>query len=92
MNNEVRDLAKVFSIFSNEVRLCILLNLYENNEKNVTSLQKCANVSQSMVSQQLAKLKDNKVIVSTKRGNEVFYTIVDQDIIDFIKYIKKDKH
>lgn len=88
MEKNIKELATIFDILSNEVRLCILINLYKNHKKNVGSLQVCANVSQSVVSQQLAKLKSMGIITSTKVGNEVFYSISDKEIISIIKNLR----
>ncbi len=88
MKRNVKEMANIFDILSNEVRLCILLNLCKNYEKNVGSLQSCAKASQSVVSQQLAKLKAMGIISSTKVANEVFYSIVDEDVASIIKNLK----
>lgn len=65
MNNS-KNLSSLFDILSNEVRLCVLSNLYFNGEKNVTELQACSDSSQSNVSQQLSKLKALGIIESRK--------------------------
>lgn len=88
MKKNIKEYASIFDVLSNEVRLCILVNLCRNHEKNVGSLQSCAKVSQSVVSQQLAKLKIMGIITSTKVGNEVFYSIVNKEIIDIINNLK----
>lgn len=80
MKNKITQLSKVFKILSNEVRLCILLNLQLNGEQKVGDLQHCANSSQSFVSQQLAKLKALDIITSKKVGNEVFYSIKNTEV------------
>lgn len=85
MNNKIIKLAKIFDILSNEVRLCILMNLYNNKDKNVSGLQECSNASQSVVSQQLSKLKALGIITSNKIGNEVFYSISNKEIENIIK-------
>ncbi len=85
MKKNIYEMAQLFDVLSNEVRLCILLNLFNNQEKNVGGLQNCAKVSQSVVSQQLAKLKLNQIICCKKVGNEVFYSICDEDIKIILK-------
>lgn len=87
MEQELKNLSKMFDILSNEVRLCILFNLCLNGEKKVGDLQTCANSSQSFVSQQLSKLKDLGIIVSRKEGTEVYYSICDERISQLIKLI-----
>lgn len=93
MNNENRTkkYADLFDILSNEVRLCILTSLCMNNEKNVTGLQYCAKTSQSVVSQQLSKLKAMGIITAKKVSNEVYYSIIDKEIERIIKQIVLDE-
>lgn len=90
--NKSKELSSLFDILSNEVRLCVLSNLYFNGEKNVTELQACSDSSQSNVSQQLSKLKALGIIESRKVGNEVYYKIINKDISDIIKVIMEEKH
>ena len=89
MKKQITNLAKMFDILSNEVRLCILVNLYLHGEKNVTDLKECADSSQSFVSQQLSKLKDLGIIEARKRGVEVYYSIKDPEIKRVIEQINR---
>lgn len=79
--------AEMFKMLSNPVRLCILTNLVMNKKRNVSELIVCSNVTQSLVSQQLAKLKLAGIITCEKFGNEVYYEIKDEKIINVIKII-----
>jgi ArsR family transcriptional regulator len=85
MKKNVKELADIFDILSNEVRLCILASLCKFKEKNVGGLQECARKSQSVVSQQLSKLKSLGIITSRKVANEVYYSIANKDIEAIIK-------
>ena len=76
--------AEIMKMLSNPVRLCILTNLIKNGRKNVSELIVCSNVTQSLVSQQLSKLRLAGIIVSEKIGNEVYYEIKDEKIIKII--------
>lgn len=87
MKDELEKKAEVFKMLSNPVRLCILLNLIKNGTKNVSELSVCSCVSQSLMSQQLAKLKLAKVISCNKQKNEVYYEIVDRDVEEIIKKV-----
>lgn len=88
------EIAKIFDILSNEVRLCTIINLTKNKELKVSDLQNCANSSQSFVSQQLSKLKDLKIVDCRKEGSEVYYSLIDNKIkkviedLDLINKIK----
>ena len=85
MKKEISHMSEIFKILSNDVRLCILSNLYKNGESKVTQLQECAGASQSLVSQQLSKLRAANIISADKRGNEVYYSIKDDEIRKIIK-------
>lgn len=87
--NEVIKIADMFKMLSNPIRLCILMNLSHGESKNVTQLIHCSNVTQSSVSQQLAKLKLAGIIKSNKVGSEVYYELKDQKILDIINYVMK---
>ena len=47
MKQKITEMSNIFKILSNEVRLCILVNLCGGEEKRVTELQCCSNSSQS---------------------------------------------
>lgn len=91
MKNKITQLSKVFKIFSNEVRLCILLNLQLNGEQKVGDLQHCTDSSQSFVSQQLAKLKALDIITSRKVGNEVYYSIKNTEVGEILNGLQAKK-
>ena len=87
MKQKISHMSENFKILSNDVRLCILSNLYRNGESKVNQLQECAGVSQSLVSQQLSKLRIANIISADKRGNEVYYSIKNEEIKRIIKII-----
>lgn len=87
MKEELNKNAELFKMLSNPVRLCILTNLARNNRRNVSDLIVCSNVTQSLVSQQLSKLKLAGIITSEKIGNEVYYELKDEKILKIIKMI-----
>ena len=85
MKQSITEMSNIFKILSNEVRLCILVNLCNSEEKRVTDLQCCSNSSQSFVSQQLSKLKALGIVSSHKNGVETYYYLTDKKICDIIK-------
>lgn len=85
MKKNITEMANIFKILSNDVRLCILANLCFNGEKKVTDLQNCAGASQSFVSQQLSKLKALNIVESRKEGLEIYYSLKDKRICSIIK-------
>lgn len=65
-------------------RLCIIKGLIEN-KCNVTGIQECLQIPQSTVSQHLAKLKSAGIIDGKRKGLEICYSVVDQEVIELVK-------
>ena len=53
-----------------------ILECLENGPLNVTNIQITLRVEQSIVSQQLKRLREIGVVIGEKKGSQVFYTIV----------------
>ena len=72
--------AKTYKLLANEKRLEILNNIkYE--EKSVEQLVKILGVSKANVSQHLALLRHAGIVEARRSGLNVFYKIVDPEII-----------
>lgn len=71
-------------------RLCIVKGLIEN-KCNVTKIQECLQLPQSTVSQHLAKLKAAGIIDGERKGLEICYRVIDEDIVNIVKIILKDE-
>lgn len=89
MKEEMIKNAEILKMLSNPVRLCILVNLARNKRRNVTELITCSNVTQSLVSQQLSKLRLSGIITCEKIGNEVYYELKDEKILKIINLLFK---
>lgn len=70
-------------------RLCIIKGLIEGG-CNVTKIQECLGLPQSTVSQHLSKLKAAGIIDGERKGLEVCYSVIDDDIINIAKILLKD--
>ncbi|MGE1028003.1 ArsR/SmtB family transcription factor, partial [Bacillus sp. GMs2/2] len=55
---------------------------------NVSELQKLLRVPQSTMSQQLIKLKQCKIVSYERKGNEVYYIVSDEKVIEGMKRIE----
>ena len=64
----------VYSAVGSEVRAKLLLCLYKKS-KNVSELIHICGLSQSAVSQHLAKLKSAKLVETKKVGKEIQYSL-----------------
>lgn len=89
---EIKDKSKELSAFmkviSHEKRL-LMLCLLLDWEKSMTELQEMLEMNQSLMSQFSTKMKDLGYIQSEKRGKEVFYSLCDPKVEEFMKALKK---
>ena len=66
------ELARLFSVLSNQNRIRIVEEI-GHDEVCVNTLQERLGISHSAVSQQLAILRTNRLVVERKEGRKVFY-------------------
>ncbi len=64
----------LYSAFGNKIRAKLILCLSKKSQ-NVTELIKNCTLSQSAVSQHLAKLRRSGIVVTTKSGQTVQYSL-----------------
>lgn len=72
-------LSEVFKTIGDPTRIKILWCL-DNNEMCVCDIANALNISKSLVSHQLAVLRNKKIVKSRKFGKEVYYTLDDEHI------------
>lgn len=72
---KLADRARLLKVLSHPYRLCIVRGL-SKNKYNVTKMQECLGISQSAISQHLAKLRECGVIMGVRNGKEVCYEVV----------------
>ena len=76
----------IFSAVGNEVRAKLILCLAEK-PKNVTDLICNCGLSQSAVSQHLAKLKESGIVECSKKGKEMWYSLKDHRLADVCRLL-----
>ncbi len=76
--NILNKASQCLKVLANPLRLKILF-LIKEKPMNVSSLEKITGASQSNVSQHLAVMRYNGMVKQEKRGNEVYYTVVDNN-------------
>lgn len=81
------NVANIMKNFSNKDKLAILCFLW-NEEKNVSEIMECSNISQSQISQYLWKMKLEWILESDKKWKEVFYKISNIKILELISSMK----
>lgn len=67
----------------------LILCFLGKTEKNVSDIHECCELSQSQVSQYLWKMKLEWLLESNKKWKEVFYKILDNQVLEIISALKK---
>ena len=69
----------LLKLLANRFRLQILCALVEG-EKSAGEIESMLDISQSAVSQHLARLRDEQVVVTERRGQMVFYRLASIEV------------
>lgn len=87
------ELAKLFSILSNPNRIRIVEELRQG-ELSVNELQDLLGITHAAVSQQLAVLRTNRIVVERREGRNVFYHLKNPQLAAWVlagvKFISPD--
>ncbi|AJG91435.1 helix-turn-helix transcriptional regulator (plasmid) [Bacillus tropicus] len=81
--------ADILRMLGHPMRLMIVRELILKGPLNVSGLQKLLRVPQSTMSQQLAKLKQIKMVSYERKGNEIYYIVSDEKVIESMKGIER---
>lgn len=84
---QIRKRATLLKALANPIRLCIVRELLTGGERNVSSMQRCLELSQTTVSQHLARLRDMGIIQGERKGTEVFYCLIDPRAAAIVKIL-----
>ena len=80
--------ARVIRVLGHPLRLRIL-ELLEGGERNVADLQDELGASQAVISQQLAILRAEDVVVPRREGPRVFYRIIEPKVSHILDCIRQ---
>jgi ArsR family transcriptional regulator len=78
--SQATEVAGILRALANERRLMILCKLVELGESNVTSLADAVGLTQSALSQHLAKMRDEKIVAFRRESQVIWYRIADPRI------------
>jgi len=78
-----RKASELLKALSHEARLVILCILSEG-EKSVSELEEILSLPQAAVSQQLARLRFDRLVTTRREGRMIFYSIVDEEVSKLI--------
>lgn len=74
---EAAKVAELLQLIGNEKRLLILCRLVEQGEANVGSLLSSIGLSQSALSQHLARMREEGLLTTRRDGQTIWYRIID---------------
>lgn len=86
--DKTKYISEILKNFSNKDKLVILCYLGDE-EKNVSDILKCCQISQSQVSQFLWRMKLEWILESRKDWKEVYYKVSNTKILEIISSLKK---
>lgn len=64
-----------------------ILQILEDGEKNVSDIKLITNKPQPYISQHLRVLRDKGVVITRRKANEVYYSLVDPKILEICKLV-----
>ena len=77
---QATEVAAILRALANERRLMILCKLVEWGEANVTALAEAVGLSQSALSQHLARMRDEGIVATRRESQTIWYRIADPRI------------
>ncbi len=86
MLGNAREAAAILKALSHESRLLLLCVLAEG-EKSVTELEQFLGERQSAVSQQLARLRLDRLVTARREGKTIYYRLANEDVRQILKTI-----
>lgn len=83
---QARKASELLKALSHETRLLILCLLSEG-EKSVTDLEEIMSMPQAAVSQQLARLRFDRLVTTRREGRMMYYNIASDDVGSIIEQL-----
>lgn len=80
--------AAMLKALANEKRLMILCKLLEHGELNVMALSEAVGLSQSALSQHLARMRDEKLVGFRRDAQSIFYHVADTNVTLLLTTLK----
>lgn len=83
MASKADEAAELLSAMANPVRLLVLCSLV-NSEKSVNELVVSSGVSQSTMSQHLAKMRNLKLVATRRDAQNIYYSLASDEVKQII--------
>lgn len=76
LKSKSEEASQLLTLLANPHRLCILCTLL-NGERSVTSLEEVVDLSQSALSQHLARLREGGIVSTRREAQSIYYSVAD---------------
>lgn len=73
--------ATILRVLANDRRLMVLCELVQAGERSVSELERACGISQSALSQHLAKMRQHGVVKTRRSAQTVFYSVASADVM-----------
>lgn len=83
LNSKCEEAAALLSLLANPHRLRILCALLDG-ERSVSSLEPLVGLSQSALSQHLARLRESRVVTTRREAQSIYYRIGDDRAVEIM--------
>ncbi len=88
LERKAGEAATLLKLLANENRLLILCRLALEGEMSVSALTAAAGLSQSALSQHLAKMRAEGLLATRREGQTIFYHIADPNAAKLLQSLK----
>jgi DNA-binding transcriptional ArsR family regulator len=88
LERKASEAARLMKLLANEKRLAILCRLAARRELPVHDLAEAVGISQSALSQHLAKMREEKLVTTRREAQTVFYRIADRNAERLLTLLK----
>ncbi|MCW5963737.1 MAG: helix-turn-helix transcriptional regulator [Bryobacterales bacterium] len=78
-----KQLATILGVLGHPLRIRIVQELRQG-ERDVNTLQQCVGIAHSGVSQHLAVLRANRLVVERREGRRVYYRLLEPSLADWL--------
>jgi DNA-binding transcriptional ArsR family regulator len=81
--------AAFLKLLANEQRLLVLCHLVGDGEMSVNALADAIGLSQSALSQHLARLREDELVTFRREAQTLYYRVSDPRVVTIMKTLKK---
>ena len=89
LEDKAVEAAEFLKLLGNPQRLLILCHLAVEREMSVGELEDALELSQSALSQHLAKLRDDQVVATRREAQTIHYRIADKNVQRVLALLKE---